>query len=200
MKKSKKQDKTPRTAAGVGAGMGAAAAFSRPTTGLSAAAAGFGGMPVGTGGGTLGYRRGPSAAERAAAARAVTLDPNRDVYAPLAFLLVGMLLHVGYYALRYNLGITGITAVTFGLSIVSAIETALLFVFAISVAGPLGVSFGGIWTALLKLAAIAVFCDGGPTSSMSHLGRHPPRAAESGPACSGSAPSAYRSRSASTGA
>jgi hypothetical protein len=31
------------------------------------------------------------------------------------------------------------------------------------IAGPLGVSFGGIWTAALKLAAIAIFADGATT-------------------------------------
>jgi hypothetical protein len=47
-----------------------------------------------------------------------------------------------------------------GLGIMTLLKSILLIGFAFAVAGPLGVSFGGIWTAALKLAAVAVFADG----------------------------------------
>ena len=70
------------------------------------------------------------------------------------------MLYLGYYILRYNLGPAGILATSIGLSVMGLFECILLVGFALVMAGPLNVSFGGIGTAILKLAAIAVFCDG----------------------------------------
>lgn len=106
----------------------------------------------------LGYKRGPSAREREITDSLI--DMTRDVYAPTGLLVGGLLIYVAYYALRYNLGATGIAATAFGLGLMTAFKAAFLVGFALVVAGPLGVSFGGLWTAILKLAAIAVFCDG----------------------------------------
>ncbi len=54
----------------------------------------------------------------------------------------------------------GIAATGIGLTIMTIFETALLIGFALVIASPLGVSFGGFGTAILKLAAIVVLCDG----------------------------------------
>jgi hypothetical protein len=106
----------------------------------------------------LGYQRGPTRkeVERSDA----VIDVKRDIHAPVALLIVGFALYVAYYAIRYDLGGSGIAAVGAGLGIMTAVKAAILVGFAMVVAGPLGVSFGGIGTATLKLAAIAVFTDG----------------------------------------
>jgi hypothetical protein len=110
----------------------------------------------------LGYRRGPSAAERqkAASNAGKIIDPTRDLYAPIGFIVAGFILYVAYYGFRFNLGIGTLPVVGVGLLIVTAVKTALLVGAAFMLAGPLGVGFGELWTAVLKLAAIAVFTDG----------------------------------------
>jgi len=111
----------------------------------------------------LAYRRGATARDIAAAKEKSHIDPNRDLYVPLGLILVGTILYISYYAIHYDLGFNAMVATSIGLTIMTILETAVLFGFALVVAGPLGVSFGGIGTALLKLAAIAVFCDGSIT-------------------------------------
>jgi hypothetical protein len=85
---------------------------------------------------------------------------RRDIHVPVALLIVGVLMYISFYAIHYSLGPVGIVTTGIGLIFVTLIETALLIGFAFMVAGPLGVSFGGVWTAVLKLAAIVVICDG----------------------------------------
>ncbi|HSV14325.1 MAG TPA: hypothetical protein VLI90_08700 [Tepidisphaeraceae bacterium] len=108
----------------------------------------------------LAYRRGPSAKERERAGTNVLIDMNRDVYVPTAMLVGGFLIYAGYYAITYHLGGVAIVITMFGLSLLTAFKAAILVGFALVAATPLGVSFGGVFTAILKLAAIAVFCDG----------------------------------------
>lgn len=108
----------------------------------------------------LGYQRGPSAREAARVSDDVALDMKRDIHAPVALLVLGFLLYVGFYAFRFDLDGGEVAVTAFGLGIMTAIKAGLMIGFAFVVAGPLGVSFGGVGTAVLKLAAIAVFCDG----------------------------------------
>jgi hypothetical protein len=110
----------------------------------------------------LGYQRGPSAREksRAAEAAAALVDPVRDLYAPLAILGIGLALYIGYFIFKYHLGSGAIMPVGIGVVILTVIKAALLIGFALVAAGPLGVSFGEFKSAILKLAAIAVFTDG----------------------------------------
>jgi hypothetical protein len=110
----------------------------------------------------LAYQRGPTAREREneRQSKDALTDPRRDYYVPTALLIGGMFLYVLYYAVHYHLGATGVALTGIGLGIMTAFKAVLLVGFALMVAGPLGVGFGGIWTATLKLAAIAVFCDG----------------------------------------
>ena len=110
----------------------------------------------------LAYQRAPTAVERqkaAAAARAL-LDPVRDLYVPTTLVAVGLALYVGFYGFAFNLGAGALAIVAVILAIVIAVKTAMLIGAALFLAGPLGVSFGTLWTAVLKLAAIAVFTDG----------------------------------------
>ncbi len=91
---------------------------------------------------------------------ATLIDMNRDLYVPVGLLAVGLGLYVANFAVAYKLGGSGIAAVGFALGVLTLFKAAMLVGFALIVAGPLGVSFGGIFTAALKLAAIAVFSDG----------------------------------------
>jgi hypothetical protein len=124
-----------------------------------------GGPPVGKpkaskSGIPLAYQRQMTAGEKERIASAGHVDKNREVYAPLILILVGSAFYIGYYAIHYHLGIFGIVSTGIGLAIMTAFETAILFGFALALAGPLGVSFGGIGTALLKFASISCLCDG----------------------------------------
>lgn len=136
--------------------VGAAAAAAIAAPGGGAAAKGKS-LPRGTQ--ALGYQRGPTQKEKDRFSNATLVDLKRDVYVPTGLLVGSMLVYVGYYALRYNMGFAGILAVGFGLSLLTLIKTVLLIGFAFTVATPLGVSFGGVGTAVLKLAAIATSCD-----------------------------------------
>ena len=81
-------------------------------------------------------------------------------YAPLGILSAGFLLYIGYFISTFHLAAGAIAPVGVGVVILTGIKAALLVGFALVAAGPLGVSFGGLWSAVLKLAAIAVFADG----------------------------------------
>ena len=130
-----------------------------------AAAAVPGGIP-------LAYQRASTARERELAAAKTFIDTNRDLKVPAILLVVGVALYIGYYAIHYRLGAMGIVSTGVGLTIMTVFETILLFAFALVIAGPLGVSFGGIGTALLKFAAVVVFTDGITTWVDGFLGRY----------------------------
>jgi len=108
----------------------------------------------------LAYQRAPTARELARSSSDVFIHKKRDIQVPIALLIIGAALYLGYYAIHYHLGGFAILATGIGLVIMGILETAILFGFALVIAGPLGVSFGGIGTALLKFAAVALFCDG----------------------------------------
>ena len=115
------------------------------------------------GGIPIAYRRTATASAntRAAADRkSVLVDPVRDYYAPCALLAVGLLIYAGFIFHRYHVSAGSLPVVVFGITVMVAIKTALLVGGAILLAGPLSVSFGEVKTAVLKLAAIAVFADG----------------------------------------
>ncbi len=108
----------------------------------------------------LAYQRGPTQREKEQAVTAMQLDVRRDIQAPLAFCILGLLLYISYYAIHYSMGVNGVIFAGIGLMIMNFFEALFLFVFALFISGPLGVSFGDIRTAFFKLAAVAVFCDG----------------------------------------
>jgi DNA-directed RNA polymerase subunit RPC12/RpoP len=108
----------------------------------------------------LAYRQAPTARELARSSSDVFIHKKRDIQVPIALLIIGAVLYIGYYAIHYHLGGFAILATGIGLAIMGILETGILFGFALVIAGPLGVSFGGIGTALLKFAAVALFCDG----------------------------------------
>ena len=129
---------------------------SAPAVGIEAAGVA---MPA-PGGIPLAYQKGPTQRERERMSSDTLMDMTRDVYVPVALLIIGFIVYVGYYAVRYELDGAGMAMTAVGLGIMTLIKAVLLIGFAFMVAGPLGVSFGGIFTAALKLAAIAVVSDG----------------------------------------
>jgi hypothetical protein len=137
-----------------------AAAASLPPTIVEAAAAPVAAKKTARSGIPLAYQHGPTPGDLRRAAANSQIDPTRDLYVPIGLILVGTVLYIGFYAIHYNLGGIAIISTSIGLTIMTVLETAVLFGFALAIASPLGVSFGGVGTALLKLAAIAVFCDG----------------------------------------
>jgi len=121
---------------------------------VAAAGAGAAAAPV------LGYKSGPTKREKERFSTETFIDMKRDAYAPMVLMMIGLALSVIYYAIHYHLGGTGIIFATLGVSAMTLVKAVLLIGFALVIAGPVGVGFGGVWTAALKLAAIAVFCDG----------------------------------------
>jgi hypothetical protein len=108
----------------------------------------------------LGYQRGPTAREKDLASSSTFIDKKRDIYIPCTLLGIGLFLSIGYYILHYQLGPGPLLFTSIGLLVMTILETGILLGFAFTVAGPLGVSFGSIHTAILKFAAIILFCDG----------------------------------------
>lgn len=129
----------------------------RPAPAKSAPAASGSAIPRGAAGLALGYQRGATAREIERGNSII--DMPRDLYVPLALFIVGLAIYVSYYAFHYQLRSSAIAGVIFGLFIMTMVKAGLLIGFALVMANPLGVSFGGIWTAVLKLAAVAVFSD-----------------------------------------
>lgn len=135
---------------------GAGAAAKAPSAPVMATAV----APVAGAAIPLGYQRGPTAREIERSSSRVLIDPRRDYQVPIALLAIGAILYTSYYAIHYGLSPLGIMSISIGLAVMTVFEMAALIGFAFFIAKPLGVSFGGVGTAMLKLAAIAVFCDG----------------------------------------
>ncbi|WP_428940358.1 hypothetical protein [Fontivita pretiosa] len=107
----------------------------------------------------LGYRSSPQAVKDRFSS-ATLVDVKRDIHVPVALLLIGFAMYVGYYVFRHNLSGSGIILISLGVGMITLFKAMLLIGFAMVIAAPLGVSFGGPFAAALKLAAIAVFSDG----------------------------------------
>jgi hypothetical protein len=128
--------------------------------------------PAAAGGIPLAYQTGLTARQKELSSAKTFIDPNRDLKVPALLLVAGIALYIGYYAIHYNLGAMAIVSTGLGLTVMTILETALLVCFALAIAGPLGVSFGGIGTALLKFAAVVVLSDGIGTWVDGILGRY----------------------------
>jgi hypothetical protein len=131
----------------------------RPAIATAAVGAGVGGRggPIPAG---VGYQSGPSARERDRFSKDTLTDKYRDIYVPVGMLIAGFLLYLVGYSMLYHVPTSSWPMISVGVGITTAIKAVLLIGFALVVAGPLGVSFGDPFSAALKLAALAVFCDG----------------------------------------
>jgi hypothetical protein len=112
------------------------------------------------GGVPLEYRRARTAHELERDPARTIFDVKRDLYVPVVLIVVGAFLYIGYYAIEYHLGTSAFVSTGMGLAIMTLLETVILVGFALFIANPLGVSFGPVGSAILKLAAIAILCDG----------------------------------------
>lgn len=108
----------------------------------------------------LGYQRGPTARDDKFNATETYIDPKRDYFIPLILLGIGVILHLSFYAIHYSSSLTALLILSIGLLLVTLFETAILVGFALVIANPLGVSFGLVGPAILKLATVVVFSDG----------------------------------------
>jgi hypothetical protein len=108
----------------------------------------------------LAYQFGATHRDVERAAANSQIDPKRDLYVPIGLILAGTILYLSFYTIHYDLRATAMVSTSIGLTVMTLLETAVLFGFALTIASPLGVSFGGIGSAILKFAAIATFCDG----------------------------------------
>jgi 23S rRNA pseudoU1915 N3-methylase RlmH len=109
---------------------------------------------------TLNYRSGPTKRDRDAAKLDNTVDKVREVYVPTGLLVVGFLMLVGYAFTNFGGGGATVGLYTAYVSVMTILKTIMMVGFAFIIAPMLDVSFGGVWTAILKLAAISVFTDG----------------------------------------
>ncbi|HRK32257.1 MAG TPA: hypothetical protein PLD59_14415, partial [Tepidisphaeraceae bacterium] len=116
----------------------------------------------------LSYQRGTTQRDRERTSIANTIEMVRDCYVPVALLIIGFVACLAAYLFRANASGESLAFIGLGLGGFMAVKALLMLGFAFLVAGPVGVSFGGIWTAILKLAAIAIFTDGAIT--WIHLG------------------------------
>jgi uncharacterized membrane-anchored protein len=107
----------------------------------------------------LSYERGPTQREKDRHSAANLIDKRRDVIVPTVLLVIGLiaLFAVTLIAGRATAG--EMVVFTLALGIVTVLKTGIMIGSAFLIAPLLGVSFGGIGTACLKLAAIAVCSD-----------------------------------------
>jgi len=97
------------------------------------------------------------------------VDPLRDRVVPIAMLLVGGILYLVRYGIHPGFRMSQNLEVWWFLGIVILVKTAVLVGLAFVIAPLVDVGFGRIGTAALKLAAIAVFCDGIVSHTTSHI-------------------------------
>jgi hypothetical protein len=115
----------------------------------------------GAGTATIPYRSAPTTKDKPDRFSAANLiDMPRDVYAPTAIFVVGVLLSITYMNTAYHFSSQQIGFLSILITAILLLKTLLLIGFAFVIAGPIGVSFGSPWTAMLKLGAVAILCDG----------------------------------------
>lgn len=113
-----------------------------------------GGPPV------LGYRGGPTPAQRQQADRYAIYDLKRDVYTPLALIAGSFTAYFLWLIIHGAAGSSATLAVYgTGMVIMMLVKTVLMIAGAFIVAPLAGVSFGPFWTAILKLAAVTIAPD-----------------------------------------
>lgn len=102
----------------------------------------------------LGYRGAPTPAQRQRAQSAL-VDMKRDVYVPTALIVASFVILLGATMTKLVRGDP--MAVSLAFTVFSLINAALLIGGALFIGGKVGISFGGVWSAILKFVAIALF-------------------------------------------
>ena len=87
------------------------------------------------------------------------VDPRRDIYAPIGVLATGTIALMAWAVVEAQANSFGIALFGTFILVKTLLKTLVLVGLAILIAPAAGLSFGGLWSALLKLAAIVVFAD-----------------------------------------
>jgi hypothetical protein len=107
----------------------------------------------------LAYKSGPTAREREAARTSVFTDMYRDVYVPTGLIVASFVAFTVFTVFFDSAGAAGAAFYALGMGVVFFFKTLLMIGAAFILAPLLGVSFGPLWTAILKLAAVAMAPD-----------------------------------------
>jgi len=86
-------------------------------------------------------------------------DPARDLYVPLALLVIGFFATIGWAVHEINAGFAAIVFASFIATFFTAVKTGILLLAAFGFAPQVGISFGRLGPAILKFAAIILFTD-----------------------------------------
>ncbi|HTW93909.1 MAG TPA: hypothetical protein VMD30_03880 [Tepidisphaeraceae bacterium] len=107
----------------------------------------------------LQYQSGPTARQAGRAQKDLLVDKIRDRHVPTAVLVTGAILFALFVAQhsRFGRAEMGIGMAVF--TCLALFETTVVVIFAFMIADPMGISFGTLWTAVLKLGALVVFCE-----------------------------------------
>ncbi len=133
-------------------------ASARPAAGAAAPRSAASTRPGATGGGkTLAYQSGPNKRQREAAAT-LSYEPVREVWVPTG-MIAGALLILGLQMFRKYGFTTPMYLNSAGLVIGSLIGAGLMIAGAFAIGSKVGISFGGIWTAVLKMIACVLIVD-----------------------------------------
>lgn len=108
---------------------------------------------------SLAYARGPNKRERDAARTSIVHDMTRDVYVPTALIVVSFVAYTIFTMFFENSRPSEAAIFTLIMGVVFFFKTLLMIGAAFILAPILGVSFGPLWTAILKLAAVAMAPD-----------------------------------------
>jgi hypothetical protein len=109
--------------------------------------------------GTLNYDRGPSAREKKLASMETYIDKKRDITYPSIFLGAALLATIAWIIYQIGSDVGNVGILTGVMLAKTAIKTVVFVGLAIVLAPAMGLSFGGLWTAVFKLAAIVLFAD-----------------------------------------
>ena len=86
-------------------------------------------------------------------------DPARDLYVPLALLVIGFFATIGWAVHEINAGFVAILFASFIATFFTAVKTGILLLAAFGFAPQVGISFGRLGPTILKFAAIILFTD-----------------------------------------
>ena len=106
---------------------------------------------------TIAYQSAPTERERKRFSAETMIDRPRDFYIPIGLLVIGFLAILGWASAEA--GPAGMIVMSIFTLFMTVVKTVILIGLAIVYAPLVGVSFGGLWTAVLKFAAIIVFTD-----------------------------------------
>jgi hypothetical protein len=107
----------------------------------------------------LSYERAPSAKQQEVVDEDARYVRRTSVIYPSIFMALGLLGMIGWTIYELQADLTGVGVITAFVVVKTTVKTALLVLGTIMVASSAGVSFGGFWSTVFKLAAMVIFAD-----------------------------------------